>query len=412
MTLGGLFRGPVLAQPPTVTPIGTLLDYTGALAEFGPAIRTGVELAERHLNEAAREVLGGPIVRLIHEDSGTSPTVGVDRAKKLVEVDKVPAYIGSLASGVTIPVATTVSKPTKTLQISPSSTSPLITDLEDDDFLFRTCPSDALQGVVLAMLARGELVGGVRYDSAATIFIDNPYGRGLDAVFTRGFERRGGRVLARVPHPTTTQPTYAAEIRRALADKPAVLVAISYPGHANTFLREAIELMGHRSFLFVDGTKSLAMIAALGAAALEGQYGTAPAAALTASYRTFLTEYGRVYGRGLPPLPFIDTGYDAMATIGLSLAKALADKKAISGVQLRDNLRSVANPPGTVVGVTGFKAALEALRKPEDINYEGAAGSVDFDAKGDVVSPIGVFRYKGGTIEEVMLVMPAAIPAE
>ncbi|MCS6937210.1 MAG: ABC transporter substrate-binding protein [Candidatus Bipolaricaulota bacterium] len=412
LTFTGAFRGPLLAQPPPVTPIGTLLDYTGALAEYGPAIRTGIELAERHLNEAAREVLGGPIVRLIHEDSGTSPTVGVDRAKKLVEVDKVPAYIGSLASGVTIPIAETVSKPTKTLQISPSSTSPLITDLADDDFLFRTCPSDALQGVVLAMLARGELVAGVRYDTAATIFIDNPYGRGLDAVFTRGFEKRGGRVLARVPHPIAVQPSYAAEIRRALADRPAVLAVMSYPGHANIFIREAIELLGYRSFLFSDGTKSLEMIRALGPAALEGQYGTAPAAALTESYRTFLTEYGRVYGRGLPPLPFIDTGYDAMATIGLSLVKTLVDRRPITGEQLRNNLRVVSNPPGTVKGVTAFRSAFESLRRGEDINYEGAAGSVDFNEKGDVVSPIGVFRYRGGTIEEVVVVLPAAIPAE
>jgi hypothetical protein len=58
-------------------------------------------------------------------------------------------------------------------------------------------------------------------------------------------------------------------------------------------------------------------------------------------------------------------------------------------------LREVANPPGEVVvaGVDGLKKALELLKDGKDINYEGVAGSQDFDDNGDVVTPIDIWRY-------------------
>ena len=66
-------------------------------------------------------------------------------------------------------------------------------------------------------------------------------------------------------------------------------------------------------------------------------------------------------------------------------------------------LRTVSNPDGDVVaaGAAGIKAAIDTLRAGGSINYEGAAGAHDFDASGDVVTPIEVWRYAGGTIESV-----------
>jgi branched-chain amino acid transport system substrate-binding protein len=176
MTLSGVLRGPaILAQPPVVT-IGTLLDSTGPLAEFGPALRKGADLAAKHLNEAAQAVLGGPIVKLVHEDPGF-PNVAqvVDRAKKLVTVDKAVGLVGGLASSASLAIAREVSKPFKVPQLSPASTSPLLTVEPDDDFLFRTTASDALQGVVLAMLAAGEIKEApVKYQDGGNALCEQP----------------------------------------------------------------------------------------------------------------------------------------------------------------------------------------------------------------------------------------------
>ncbi len=64
---------------------------------------------------------------------------------------------------------------------------------------------------------------------------------------------------------------------------------------------------------------------------------------------------------------------------------------------IRDQLRKVANPPGEVIKPGEFKKAFGLLDQGKDINYEGAAGSVDFDENGDVVTPIEVWRYRKGT---------------
>lgn len=408
--LSGVLRGPIFAQPPPVVTIGTLLDSTGPLAEFGPAERKGADLAAKHLNEAAQAVLGGPIVKLVHEDPGFPNFAQVvDRAKKLVTVDKAVGLVGGLASSASLAIAREVSKPFKVPQISPASTSPLLTVEPDDDYLFRSTASDALQGVVLAMLAAGEIKEApVQFKTASTMYVNNPYGQGLSDRFAKSFEKRGGKVLAQVPHAEEAQPSYAAELRKALEGKPDVLVAISYPGHANVYLKEAVEVLKYKSFLFVDGTKSADMIKALGFDILHGFYGTVAAAdPENPSAKKFEEEFKKVYG-AIPPIPYIDTTYDAVAALGLAAAKAIAEGvREITGTIVRDNLRPVSNPPGTAVGVAEFVAALNALKGKQDINYEGAGSALDFDAAGDVVSPIEIWQYNKdapGGIKTITLV--------
>jgi hypothetical protein len=57
-----------------------------------------------------------------------------------------------------------------------------------------------------------------------------------------------------------------------------------------------------------------------------------------------------------------------------------------------------------------FKKAFDLLDKGKKINYEGAAGSVDFDENGDVVTPIEVWKYRKGDIVTVRVVYE--VPAE
>lgn len=378
--------------------IGALVPLSGALAEFGPNFQRAADLAIKHFKEA------GLPLELVLGDSETSAIPGQAAARKLVNVDKVPVILGAAASGVTIPVAESVTIPNKVVQISNASTSPLIAVLPADkgqDFLFRTCPSDALQGVVLGVLAKEQ---GIK--KASVLYVNNPYGQGLADQFKESFEHRGGKVLAMVPHDEKPAPTYVAELRKATRGKPDVLLALSYPGHATIYLREAIEQRFIKTFLFVDGTKSEEIIKAVGAKNLEGMMGTAPGSALTDGYNVFVAEYAKAYG-DVPPLPFMTNMYDAAAVAGLAIKAAMVDGVTpITGAAIRDRLRKVASPPGEVVGPgpKGLKKAIELLEKKQDINYEGAAGSVDFDEKGEVVTPIEVWKFSEGKIATARMV--------
>lgn len=407
-----LVAGGIALAQPTVVPVGSLMDFTGPLAEFGPAHRDAAELAATHLNEAATAVFGGPILRLIHEDAATSAALGVDRARKLVDADGVPAIVGALASGVTIAVAEAVTAPAGVLQISQSSTSPLLSILEDDDFLFRTIASDALQGIVAAQLARGEIVPDYAFTRAATIYVNNPYGQGLSNAFTSAFEARGGTVTAQVAHPDEPQPTYAAMLEQVFAGDPEVVIAISYPGQATVYLAEARDLFGFTNFQYVDGSKSELIIEAMGAESVEGRFGTAPGADPTwGGFQAFVDAYEASYGQR-PPLPFMDSVYDAVTVIGLAIAKAHVDGVAVTGAVLRDNLREIANPPGETVGVNDFENAFRLLQAGTAIAYTGAAGDVVFDEVGDVITAVEVWRYAGGTIESIMIRGASDIPHE
>ena len=82
------------------------------------------------------------------------------------------------------------------------------------------------------------------------------------------------------------------------------------------------------------------------------------------------------------------------------LALAIEQADTDDPVVVRDELRSVANPPGEVVGPGDIPRALELVRNGEEINYEGAAGSIDFDKNGDVLSSMRVWQMVDGMIQD------------
>jgi hypothetical protein len=123
--------------------IGTLLPITGDLAQFGGPMENAAKLAIDEVN--ANGGLLGSEVSLINEDSQTSEIAGVDGANKLVKVNKVPALIGAAGSGVSLAIID-ITTGNNVVQISPSNTGTDFTTYADNDFYFRTCPSDALQG--------------------------------------------------------------------------------------------------------------------------------------------------------------------------------------------------------------------------------------------------------------------------
>ena len=368
--------------------IGTLLDETGDLGAYGPPIQNGVDLAVGLINDAGG--ISGTDVTVIHADSGTSPNIATEAAGKLIEIDKVNGIVGSLSSGVTMAVAEAKTIPAGTVLISPASTSPAISVLEDNDTVFRTTVSDAAQGAVLARLAIEK-----GYSHCSTLYVNNPYGSGLSEIFNTTFESLGGHCEAQVPH-EQEQPSYKSEIDKAITDhEPDVVVAMSYPKSAAVYLRELIEGGYSGDFMFVDGTKNQDMFDELGVAQFEGMHGTAPGAADSDAKSTFSSLYEAKYGE-LPSNPFIGEGFDGAILLSLAMAKAAADGHGytIDG----NSLRFVANAPGEQVGPGDMKKALDLLADGKDIDYVGVAGDQEIDANGDVSNTIEIWSIEGGEI--------------
>ena len=366
--------------------IGFLADFSGPLAEFGPVIRTGVDLAIKHINEAGG--VNGQDVILVTGDTRVDPTQGVEEARRLIDVEGVHAIVGPLSSTVTLAVAESVAGAAGIPVVSPSATSPALSSAEDSGYLFRSTTSDAAQGVILAQLAADEGISNV-----GVIFRDDAYGQGLSDAFIAAF---GGTATAS-SYSADGQTSYLAELQQAAGGGGDVLVAIGFPDEALVFIRESIENDIFSRFLFVDGTKSQDLIDGIGGEYLNGSKGTAPGGGPeTPSAEAWNAGYIAEYGE-LPTLPFVREAYDA--TIAIALAAEAAG--STDGEAIRDQLARIGAPGGDVFvpGPEGIKAALEALRDGDDINYEGAATTLDWNDVGDVTTGfIEIWQYEGGEI--------------
>ena len=308
-----------------------------------------------------------------------------------MDVENSVAIVGALSSGVTIAVAQSVTIPKERLLISGASTAPAITVLEDNDYVFRTAPSDAAQGIVLGGLANEQ-----GYKTAGVMYINNAYGEGLTDQFEKTFSALGGTVTAKVAH-EDAQPTYASELGKATEGDPDVLVTISYPGQAKVYIREALEGDYADTFLFVDGVKGSDWIEEIsGWDSLEGTLGTAPGGSDRPEKTVFESAYLNAFGYPVSH-PFMAEHYDATVLVALAAAKA---GSTTDSAAIRDALREVANAPGEVVGPgrDGIARAFSLIADGRDINYEGASGVVDIDENGDVFGPIEIWKVEGGAI--------------
>ena len=377
--------------------IGAILPLTGDLQAFGTASLKGVQLAAKEINSAGG-VLGAK-VEISSGDTQTLPQPGVASAQKLVNANRVVGFVGAMSSGVTIPIAQSVSKPNHIPQISPASTSPVITTLKDGDFLFRTVPSDAYQGVALA-----EVVAGAGVKKVSIVYVNNDYGQGLADAFTKAFKKEGGSVLATAAY-EQKQASYTAELNKAWADGSTPdLVLIGYPQNGETILRESLEGGQFTKFFFTDGMKSPVLIKDLGAKYLNGSLGTTPQARKgTPGAKHFEDAFKKAYGE-LPPQPYIDTAYDATYILALAAEKA---GTTTSGTKIRNAMRSVSNPPGTKIYPGDWAKAVKLIKAGKPINWVGAAGNENFDKHGDVTGTYAEWAIKNGKIETVKIFNPA-----
>lgn len=376
--------------------IGALLPMSGDLAVYGQNVQKGINLAVKQINEA-----GGPLgkkLNVVFRDCQTDPTALRDSAEKLVNVDKVPAIVGPM---IRTDVATPVAAPNHVVLISPSNTPTWVTTLDDDDYTFRTTASDAIQGKVL-----GQLAWECGYKTAAILYINDPYGGGLAESTTEWFENSGGKVLGVAAY-DPGEVAYRMQLNELAKGDPDVLILIGYPESGIVILREALSAGLFDQFLFPDGMQSEQIIEDVGGDFLEGMYGTGPGAADTKSYENYLKAYEEEYGEK-PATAYTENAYDGVVAIALAIEAAGEEAmQADPGMAIRDNLRVVCNPPGEEItaSVDGFKQAFDLLRKGEVINYEGAAGSIDFDEFGDTVTPILIWKIENGEIVPVRSVV-------
>lgn len=375
----------VLAQE--TVKIGTLMPLTGGLASYGQFTRNGTLLAQKIINEQGG-LLGGKELEIVNVDTQTNPQAGVDGAQKLVSVNGINAIVGALSSGVTIPVAESVTVPGEAVLISPSSTSPVLTTLDDNGYVFRTVPSDSLQGVVA-----GNLAADLNHESLAIIYVNNDYGQGLNDAVIKQFEKRGGEVTASIAF-EPNKVSYRSELMDAASGNPDALLLIAYTDDGGiTIIRQALENGYFNEFIFTDGLKAPEITEGV-EQYLEGMRGTAPTSMPGGQGPELFTKlYEEEFGE-IPPKPYIDTSFDATFVLALAIEKA----GSTEGPAIRDAIGEVLAEDGMIVNINEWDKAKELIEAGEKIRYEGASGPVLFNEVGDSMGAIGIWKIEDGDI--------------
>ena len=372
------------------TKIGILMDITGPIASFIPPIKNASDLAVKHANEQGG-LLGGQVVAVYGDTTGNTQGA-IDAASKLVNIENVPIIMGSLMSGTTIAAAEAVSIPAGVVQVSPTATSPAITDMNDNDLFYRVVPSDNYQGEVLAKIVMDEGI-----NSVAVTYVNNDYGVGIGGTFIEAFKAAGGEVTAAVKH-EEKKDSYRSELATLSQAGGDALVVVAYAGDSGgKIVRQSIEGGLFTRFVGTDGLRDEALIADIGGESLATSIFSSPTSPEGNPYQAQLhalyeAEYGETADK-----PFVDQSYDAAFLTLLAVAKAgSTDRGAMAAA-----LREVANAPGEKVGPGDWAKAMELIAAGKDIDYDGAGGAAEFDANGDVAGAIGKFVVDGTGYKQV-----------
>ena len=362
--------------------VGTAGGITGPIAELVVDILAAREFAASHVNEQGG-LLGGDTYKLVPGDAQCDPKAAVDAGTKLVNIEQVVAVIGPSCSGATNGMAQSVTIPAGVVLLSDSATAPGISELDDNDLVFRAAASDAYQGRSLAELARAH-----GYEALAVTYANDDYNAGLAGVFEAAFKELGGTITASQAH-EPNKASYRSELSTLAGAGGDGLALFAYYGSSGiTILRNSLENELFGKFLGADGMMDTSVIEQIGADTLRGNIMLSQPSSDTEgeSYKAFVSVF-EAAGKN-PGAPFVTHAYDVAFVMALAIEKAgAADRSKISAA-----LREVANAPGMVIRPGEWKKAKEAIAAGEDINYEGASGAIEFDANGDVA---GTYSLNG-----------------
>jgi len=366
--------------------VGIILGFTGPIETLTPAMRDSAKLAFAEVSASGALLGGETITPLIGDSTCVDSDAAVAAAEILVN-DGVVAIMGADCSGVTGAIATNVAVPNGVTMVSPSATSPGLTSLADNGLFFRTAPSDAKGGQVLAQVA---LDRGL--SSVAVTYTNNDYGKGLADVFEASFTSGGGTVTAVASH-EDGKADYSAEVGVPGSAGGDALVVIGYLDQGGKgMIQASLDSGAFDLFVLSDGMIGQSIIDAIGAD-LNGSFGTLPGTQSEGA-----TKFAEISGDIDPTAPYAGESYDAAALIALAIeAGGSADRSSIVA-----NIKKVANAPGDKILPGELAKGLAILTGGGDIDYQGAT-DVELSTFGDAAGSFKEMEVQGGSFELVQV---------
>ena len=366
--------------------LGVLLGFTGPLESITPAMGAGADLAIKEVNDSGKFTLG--TVSAVRGDSTCiDAAAATAAAERLVTADGVSGIVGGDCSGVTGAVLQNVARPNGIGMISPSATSPALSTAEDDGLFFRTAPSDARQGEIMA-----DILSEKGIKSVALTYTNNDYGKGLADSFGTAFAAKGGTVTISAPH-EDGKADYSAEVASLASAGGEMLVVAGYVDQGGKgVIQASIDSGAFSTFYLVDGMYGEALIEAIGEP-LNGSFGAVPGTDSegAAKYQEMATAAGFDGTSAFSP-----ESYDAAALILMSMAAANSTNSKDWTTKVMD----LANAPGEPILPGELGKALELIAAGTDIDYIGAT-AVELVGAGESAGNYREYSITDGAITTV-----------
>jgi branched-chain amino acid transport system substrate-binding protein len=407
---------PNAIQMGALVPLHTSTDPNAGVDESDEQALNAALLA---LDEVNQRGVGGRQIALHVCDTSNDAERTRKQAAWLVGDKKVVAVL-TAGSSQTLEAAK-VTVPKGVLTMSYSASSPELTALPDTyqgstGLVWRTSPSDAIQGRVIADLLKDPSRFGT-LTRVGILYVDDPYGQGLFNIISERLNSGSNRVANR----GYFYPRHG-DIKEVLTQldmtyDPDLTVLIGFADDATAILEEAATRTnlkresGHKWF-FSDSVKDATVLADPDAAREAQQFhGTAPAQGTGQAFSTFSSRFNDKYKKDPGKYAYTSNAYDAMYLMALSAAYSQGMSNSVTGVKMAEGLTKVStgtSSTSTQLTNSNFTYLSAELAAGRSVNVDGASGALDFDATGEAPSPVELWQVQDNNFVTVSTINPPA----
>jgi len=361
--------------------LGILIGFTGPIESLTGPMAAGAELAMKEVSDSGK-LLDGATVTPMRADTGCIDNgLATSNAERLI-ADGINGLIGGDCSGVTGAILQNVAIPNGMVMISPSATSPGLSTMEDNGLFFRTSPSDAREGQVMADVLTDR---GVK--SIALTYTNNDYGKGLADAIVTSFEAVGGKVTISAAH-EDGKADYSAEVGALASAGGDILVVAGYLDQGGLgIIQASLDSGAFDTFGLPGGMIGDSLPKNVGSD-LNGSYGQiAGSGGKGTDALAAMSKEAGFDGTS----PYSPESYDAAALFMFAMQAANSTDPAVYGGKILD----VANGPGEEIYPGELAKGLEILAGGGEIDYVGAS-AVELIGPGESAGSYREIEVKDG----------------
>lgn len=363
--------------------IGVLAPLTGFLGEVGFWMEVNAKLAQKQINEQGG-LLEQPVEVIVKNTHFPDMDAAIKATEELIN-EGVVAIVGPLTSSETIAIAPTVAN-ANVLLLTGTASSGEITDLEDNDTIFRTTASGDIGATRIA-----EVMNSDGHNTLSVVYINDTNGQTKK---NRVVETFAGTVITEVSI-EADQNSYTEKVSALFANGiPEAVLLITFSLDGATLTRDMAAFFNANNitqFPAYYGTGELIDPAFLNnanptlAEGLKSTNGGAPSEELTYLDDIFNDEMREILGDDAEPINVI---YDLFWVISYTILEADRLGQAISRQSVLNNIRSTTNTDDTAaetvnVRVNELEKVRTALAEGKDISIFTSSGDIILDENGD-----------------------------